>query len=531
MSSKNRIADTIKAFLIAGRGDTPFICNEEISPEREIKRLKKRLRASENWQVYKDTIRGSDETPFNGIASWGTDVTMLLNGRECRFRVLQIDRLGLRTHYAIPINMVDNFSSLPGIDLNTAEISLIKQMSNELSTTGPVAEIVRYISHPAKSALVENREQWNGEKFDLLELLGMIRDNLPFRDTVIAALAAQYRSFLLGSELPEGIYNFVIPPQDRDSDVWFYDILQALTFVNNPGKNLAGPITITMKDADDLKRWKRCHERLAVLRTSTGTLLWPLLEEIEERDQFLRSGGPVYSPLPTVPISLTKSYLQHAQVVNIFLPRDPPTITDKQLDLLRAAMSRLLRRKIAKAAFEVLKESRTRPTAYRTNGFSHWHEILLETCLQTWFPEAEYQSDRNLILTNTQRQREEQERVIAEKLQRALDLLTESSKYSDQIIERPSSHAEWDKAVKNGALAFWYEPKSGNYKGTSLLAFTSDTLKKLIARVGCTEELYDAFCVRCRDKGLLNKDIGTIRLGRSGTISAVTFFLKDRKKL
>lgn len=328
MSSRNQIANTIIASLIAGRGDAPFVCDVKASP-KEVKKLKKRLCASENWRVYKDTICGRDGTSFNGIASWGRNVAVFLNGHEYRFRVLQIDRFGCRTSYAIPISVVDNYSSLPAIDLNAAEIGLIKEMSNELATKGSVPEEYYCISHLAKSTLIENRERWNGEELNHSELLRMIRNDHTLRYIVITTLAAQYRSFLPGADLPEGIYNFVIPPKGSDSDLWFYDILQALTFVNDPGKNLAGPITITMKDADDLKRWKCCHERLTVIRTSTGSLLWPLLEEIEESDQFLRSGGPVSPPLPTVPISLTKSYLQHSQALNTFLPEAPPSMTGR----------------------------------------------------------------------------------------------------------------------------------------------------------------------------------------------------------
>lgn len=147
---------------------------------------------------------------------------------------------------------------MPGIELNPVEITLIREMANELSSEGPVAEDVSYILHPAKPVLIKNRDQLEEEELDFGELLQMMKANHSFRFIVVAAMAVQYRSFLPGEYLPEGVYNFVIPPKSSDSDSWFYDILQAVTFVNNPGKNVSGPITITMKEADDLKRWRRC---------------------------------------------------------------------------------------------------------------------------------------------------------------------------------------------------------------------------------------------------------------------------------
>lgn len=277
---------------------------------------------------------------------------MVLNDYEYRFRVLQIDRLGMRTFYAVPIGAADNFSSLPDIELSAGEVVLIKEMANELSTKGPVAENVLTMSHPARSTLTGNRDQWEDKGFNASELLRMVRDDHTLRCTILTALAAQYRSFLPGAVLPEGIYNFVIPPKGKGCDLWFYDVFQALTFANAPGKNVAGPITITMRDADDLKRWRRCHERLAVICTSTGSLLWPLQEELEENDQVLKSGGPLPHPLPTVPISLTRAYLHHRQAVDVLLPADPPSMTAEQLDVLRAAMSRMLRRKAAEGALQ-----------------------------------------------------------------------------------------------------------------------------------------------------------------------------------
>lgn len=525
MSNKAKITDAIAAELIAGKGTGPFTCYVGNSPKKKVKLLKKQLGASKNWRVRKDTIWNSSRIYFNGIASWGADVAVLLNSYEHRFKVLQIDRLGCRSCYAIPSSMADNFSSLPDIELNAKEIGLIKEMANELSKNGTVAENSFCVRHPTKSALIENRAQWETNAFDASELLRMMKDIHSLRHIIVAALSAQYRSFLPSEDLPEGVYNFVIPSKSNDSDLWFYTIIQALTFVNVPGKNVSGPITITMKEADDLKRWRCCHERLAVIRTATGALLWSLLEEIEENNQVLKSGGPVSTPLPAVPISLARGYLRHSQAVDIELPSNPPLVTAEQQDLLRTAMSQLLRRKIAKKALLAWNERRALPTAYRTNGLSDWQDCLLDVCLQTWFPGDKNQSVRAELLSDTQRQREEQERAITEALHRSLGLLTEPSKYIDKIVERPSSRSEWGEAVENGAVAFWFMPAKGGDKGKTFLAFTSDTLKVLLLRAGCTEDLCEVFLRRCADQGLLDSRNRTIKLGKD-EISAMTFFIQ-----
>lgn len=532
MSKKGKNAENINQKVMgavvrevsAGVGQVPFQCLAMESPQEEIKKFRKWLKASENWRVHKGTVWNSDGIPFNGTASWGTDVTVCLGGHEHRFRILQIDRLGWRTFYAIPIGMVDKFTTLPGIDLSAGEIILIREMACELSRKRSISEKTQYILHPARPDLKENRAQWDSAELDFQELLRMMEDE-NFRSLVVVALAAHYRSFLPGADLPEGIYNFVIPPKGSASDLWFYTVLQALTFANAPGKNMAGPITVTMKEADDLARWRCCHERLAVIRTATGSLLWPLLEEIEEGDQLMRGGGAVPAPLPTVPISLTRSYLHHPQAMDILLPVEPPPVTEKQLDLLRAGMSRLLRRKIAAQAFQIWQQRRAQPAAYRTQGFADWHTVLLETCCAVWFPDPKYQSDRKEIICDTQRSQEEQQRAVSETLQRGIDLLTDPTRYLDNIIERPSSREEWKASIEDGALAFWFAPKSGRDTGSTFLVFTADTLKALLARAGCFEEHYEAFLNRCDALKLLDDTSRTIKLGKD-QISAITFSIQ-----
>lgn len=525
MKSNPAIIAAIAATLAAAQGDAPFFCHATKSPEKEVKKQKKKLRASENWRVQRNTIWSGSGNSFNGIASWGENVTVALSGHEFRFRILQIDRQGWRACYAIPIKMVDGFSALPGIDLSASEITLIKDMADELSQKRSVPETVRYIPHPARADLTQNRNQWDGGVLDFSELLRMLQTDHTFCNIITAALAAHYRSFLPGDALPEGIYNFVIPQKNRDADQWLYSILQALTFTNITGKNAVGPITITMKEAQDLTRWKCCHERLAVIRTATGALLWPLLEEIEERDQLMRGGGIIPTPLPTVPISLTRSYLHHPQAIDIPLPAAPPAMTGAQLDLLRAGMSRLLRRKIAESALQAWENRRANPVAYRISGLLDWNEVLLETCLNVWFPDSEYHPDRKKVLADTKQHQEAQERAVSEILQRGLDLLTNPSRYKDDIIERPSSKAEWEDAAQNGTLAFWYTPKRGDDMGNTFLAFTADTLKILLSRAGCTEGYYEAFLRRCSEQTILDKKNRTIKL-RKDEITAITFYIQ-----
>ena len=117
-------------------------------------------------------------------------------------------------------------------------------------------------------------------------------------------------------------------------------------------------------------------------------------------------------------------------------------------------------------------------------------------------------------------QEEEREQAIG----RALDLFFDPSRFAREICERPRSKAEARAQLEeNGqAVAFRYCPAKGNHAGQMLLAFTPVSLRRLLRRVGCGEELYDAVLDAAAKSGLLAERSCTIRVGQD-TITAVTF--------
>lgn len=514
---------SLKQALVAGKADAPVLLMETDSPDKEVRQLKKQLQASPDWQLKGDTAWNPENTYFNGIATWGKTIAVEYTNHEYRFRLLRLDRLGVRSIYAIPVKQVESFSELPSIDLSSDEIALIKQMANELLHKCLVQEDWFQIRHPSKPALKEERRSWKATNFNSDLLLSMLEREPVLKDIFVAALDAQFRCFLDGTTIiPSGIFNFVLQPKNQDAGIWFCSVLQAVTFTTSPAAPMTGPIVITLKDAADLKRWQKCCEQVAVIQTATGALLWPMLEDLEEYDRIMKCGGFADAVFTTTPISLTRTRLGHLQAVDILLPLAPGRLDDVAQDTLRAAMSRLVRRNVAECVFDIWNQERSSPAAYRRNSFTVWQDVLLQVALETWFPDQEQSSAVNSLRAESQQRQEEQERQTAEVLQRGIDLLTKPEAYKADIIDRPGSQALWSAAMQEGKVAFWFKPAKGDCKCKTLLAFSPDTLRSLLLRVGCDETLYKIFLDRCENQGILNSRKRTITLGQ-GTFNAVTF--------
>ena len=112
-------------------------------------------------------------------------------------------------------------------------------------------------------------------------------------------------------------------------------------------------------------------------------------------------------------------------------------------------------------------------------------------------------------------------------ISKAIELINTPSRFEREIADRPDSKEKARRLldVDQKAVAFWYQPASGNNKGRQFLAFSTESLKRLIRRVGCGEELYDAVLAQAERSGILDQCNRSINLGGS-TFNAITFFVE-----
>lgn len=515
--AKKELVTAVKNFIQSGNYfETAKLFTVE-EPAQDKKRLKKALQASEKFQVVDETVWHTAGISFCGVASWGVKITIHTPEGDHRLQVLHLDRFHKRTVYAVPIAKTDHLTMLPQLDLSSSELTVIREMVNELDNCYISREIEIKLNHPAKATVRHHRQNWP-LNLEQTELSDIIKQQPILLQIAVAALDSQIRVYKKMKTAPTGLYNFV-PSKGGNADNWLKTVLRVLTLTNEPGHFDAGPILIQVKNMEDLKRWRLCCERFAVIFTGTGSLLWPLIEGLEEQERIIKSGGPLPDMLlPTIPISVCRFVLQSPYAVDIQLPEAPLPLTDKQQDYLRSGMINLMSMDTARQIHENWQKVLADPTAYRTAGFNCWREILLETILSAWGLEQDC-----LELGTSVVQQEELERLKREDaLERGLQLLVHTERFQEEIVDRPASKPGALRALSGEAVAFWFVPSKGTDKGQKLLAFSGDSLKRLLRRVNCGEELYDAFIRRCEREGVLDQRNRPITLSGE-SFTAVTF--------
>lgn len=493
-------------------------------PPKESKKLRRRLKASHNLHLENGAVWHSSGASVSAIASWVGIVQITVNESCRRYRLLAFDRCGERSLFAIPIDIVDQFDTLPSTDYSAGEVKLLRLMADEVSGQEATREYYIALPHPARRDILWQRDRWCEEP-DREALIEILRQRDWLIPVIAAALDVHLRSFKIFRDGPHGIYNITLSSNDLQADKNFCSVLRALNFTAAPSfMGMAVP-EIFVRDKDDLRAWRGCHDRLILIRTATGSLLTPLLDEIDERERLRSCGGILPPRLPTVPIVRCKAVLNRPFVVDVVLPKGEKPLSAVEQDILRSAMALAVNRKVAQAVYDRWRERMSAPHAYRMDGFAAWVEAIGTEFLRAAFASASQLRDQALeLLSDSQAEQERAEQERAALITRALDLIGAPNKFEREIIDRPDSKAAAVQQLddEQTAVAFRFRPATGKDSGMHFLAFTRASLLRLLTRVSCGPELLDALLDAAEKSGLLDQRGRTIKLGKE-TGQFVTF--------
>ena len=512
----------IEQMVSCGQSDIVRLCFKVEVPRKEVSRVSKLIRALDGWMVQDDVIWNAYGLGIHGIASWAGVLTILSGDREHRFRILHLDRFGKRFVFAIPARQAESISELPGIGLSISEIRVLIELANDLADSTSQYELYFKLKHPSQNTLIQQRENWPVMRPDENHLLTFLESTPTILSVIVAAMDSQLRAFKRFGMAPHGLYNFLLPKGTSSADEWLLTAFRAVSFVNEPGAVSIGPIEITLKDGGDLARWRACYERLAILRTTTGALLWPLMETAEETERLRKCGGCPSNPFPTVPIAVTRGILQCPQALDVSLPDHPNRFCVADQDLLRTAMATLLNKELAQKVYDRWRKNLETPLAYRIDGFRLWRDTLIDVAINSWFSNPETKRRALALLEQDTLQQEADEARRAETLEHAFQLLSNPGRYDGQIIDRPNSKDEAQLLLSADAVAFRFTPQRGPDKGHTYLAFNEVSLQRLLRCVGCTESLFESFLRLCEKEGILDQRNRSITLGGE-TFNAITF--------
>ena len=290
------------------------------------------------------------------------------------------------------------------------------------------------------------------------------------------------------------------------ADSNFIRVLTAMNFTVQNGACSAAPREIIIQDSGDLKNWSGCHDRLIILRTVKGSGLAPIFDKLDTYDRSRAYKGVLPPRLSTVPIIRSKTFFDRPDTLDCELPDVIPSLTTAQLSGLRTAFSRALTRNNATDASTRWHERMRSPYSFLRNPFEEWRNALLDVFLDSIFPnQSQAKEAAETDFQTAQKRQKEAEEERQKILQNALDLVTDQSRYEDEIIDTPTTPDESRKLlnIEQSAVAFRYVRKHKNGDVNHYIVFTDFSLLRLLKRVDLTEELYGPFKERALKTGVM----------------------------
>lgn len=485
------------------------------------KSLNKRIDADEDLVRKGEIVTTASGHTVVGFAFWDGTLATTVNGYTYRHRILTLSRDGRCRLYAIPLSKVGKAYILPDIDLADWELETYLRIADRISATPEEYESI--VRHPAKSAIKAHRADWLGtiNADELAALLEKHGDWLI--PAVTSALDAQLRSFGSFAEVPVFFYNFTAKKHDLQVERVFLDVLTAANLTVHGETCNSVPAEIIVQENSDLGDWAGCHDRVVLLRTSTGSPLRPLFDQADSRARQDAFGGISFSRLPTVPIIRSKTYFCRDDTVDVDLPANLDELTGEELDLLRTAVARTLNRSNAEAVYEAWSNRMRSRQAYRMNTFEVWRSAIGRVFLRANFPgQGDAVESAYTSLEASQAAQFEAEAGRKKIIADALDLLGDPQRYEGEIISKPASKADAETALDRDqtAVAFRFSPIKGEDRGHQFLVFSKTSMLRLLRRVNIDEQLFSAFLQQAESSGLVAKKYHAVTLG-GGSFSGI----------
>ena len=491
-------------------------------------KCKKRIKADDQLQWHHGNVTDPYGTTVPGFAFWADTLATVVNGYTYRHRELCLCRPDDGRLYAVPMSMVERKFKLPDIELADGELEAYRYIADRISLKPD--EITSTVNHPAKAAIKNNGYEWKDKPLDLDGFSDMLKANSEWLTPIlIAALDTQLRSFSGCDGIPVFCYNFTLKKVNLQADSGFMSVLTAMNFTVQGGACSSAPREISVQNDGDIEDWNGCHDRLVVLRTAKGGGLAPIFDKLDTYDRSRAYKGVLLPRLSTVPIIRSKTFFDRSDTLDCELPEVIPALTDDQLSWLRIAFSRVLTKENAADASNRWYDRMHDQFGFLRNAFETWRNVILRVFLDSVFPEhGQAKETAQTGFQTAQKRQKEAEKEREKILQDALDLVTDQSRYENEIIDKPASREECKNLLNTdqSAIAFRYVRASGQYEGQHFIVFTDDSLLRLLKRVGMTKELYGPFKERALKAGVMVMNSASARFG---SLSLNGFWFYDQK--
>ena len=492
------------------------------------RRFIRRLEADENLTWDGENTTTSDGCTVPGFAFWDKVQATELAGYTYRHRLFAIVRPSDCHVYAIPAELAERKFALPDIELADSELDAYLRIA--ASITPAPTEYTVHCPRPAKDAVKSNRGEWRDEELNPEALGQLLHQHANWLFPVItAALDVQLRSFAPCAEIPVFIYNFTIKKPNLQVEKVFSSTFTALNLTTEGTACNSAPPQIIVSDSGDLADWSGCRDRLVILRTSTGALLKPLFDDLDECERQARFGGVLPRRLATVPIIRSRTIFDRDDTVDIELPSTIDSLTNYDLNLLRIAAAHTLTKANAAEVYRRWYGPMTSLARYQLDPFEVWRDAVVRIFLEANLPShgmAFTVAYDGLETAQASQLRAEAERE--ETLRKALELLGDQSRFEGEIIKKPDTADEATRLLdeEQTAVAFRHTITQGSASGQRFVVFSNSSLFRLMQRVGLDELMYDTLKKRAAEIGLLVRLSKPVKFGQT-TFNG--FWISDEK--
>ena len=342
-TTKTVFATRIAKSIAAGQADCVIPLGTAELRTRYNRKFLKYIKVDELFDLCGGSVTTAYDITVDGFAFWAGVQATELNGYLYRHRLLALCRPDGCRVYAIPVPLLERKFTLPNIALADGEMETYRLIADHITPTS--AEYTVRLLHPAKDAVKSNRAEWRNEALDQERLGALLKQHAGWLFPVItAALDVQFRSFRPGDDVPIFIYNFTMKKAAMQVEQEFSAALGALNLTVEGPACSSIPAEIIVQDGADLNDWAGCRDRIVILRIATGTVLRPLLDQLDEYHRQNCFGGVLPQRLSTVPIVRSRTIFDRADTVDIELPPAIECLTEEDLDLLRIAVARTLKK-------------------------------------------------------------------------------------------------------------------------------------------------------------------------------------------
>lgn len=508
-------ATIIAGSLAAGQTGSILSLGRRSLPDRAERDLIKRIKADEGLSWANGATTTANGVTVPGFAIWnGTQATNVCEYTH-RHRLLALCRPDACYLYAVPVGMLGRKIVLPNLDLADFELEAYQLIADRI--TPNCAEYTLELPHPAKAMIKSNRAEWRDDFLNAEALGQLLKRHADWIFPLIAAaLDAQFRSFAACADVPVGCYNFTAKKPSMQAEQTIRSVLGALNLTVQGENCCSVPVEIIVQDTADLDDWAGCPDRIILLRTATGVPLKPLFDQLDSSARQRIFGGVFPPRLATVPIIRSRTFFGRADTMDVELPSAIDPLSDWQLDLLRITAARTITKANVTEAHRrwfVAMHSKAR---YRLDSFDVWRHAIVQVFLEANLPSHGAAFDD--AYDGWESAQESQFRAEAEReerLQRALALLSDQSRFESEIIPKPPTVSEAIRLLDEDktAVAFRHVPTQGSDKGKRFIVFSNSSMLRLLQRAGLTPELYEVFKKRATELGILVKQSRPVKLG------------------